>query len=80
MRGTSADRGHTYQKLLCITFDLVVLQAHLEEKFQRFVYYDGLFESSDVASRLTTRPLMEQMRVGSAPVFDRLVRGFAFER
>jgi len=44
---TSADRGHTYRKLLCIAFDLALLRAHLDEKFPRFVYHDGVFESLD---------------------------------
>lgn len=44
---TSADHGHTYKKLLCIAFDLAVLRAHLDEKFPRFVYHDGVFESLD---------------------------------
>jgi uncharacterized protein YydD (DUF2326 family) len=42
---TSADLGHTYRKLLCIAFDLAVLRAHLGDKFPRFVYHDGVFES-----------------------------------
>lgn len=44
---TSADRGHTYRKLLCIAFDLAFLRAHLDQKFPRFVYHDGVFESLD---------------------------------
>ena len=44
---TSADRGHTYRKLLCIAFDMAVLRAHLDVKFPRFVYHDGVFESLD---------------------------------
>ena len=44
---TSADLGHTYRKLLCIAFDLAVLRAHLDNKFPRFVYHDGVFESLD---------------------------------
>ncbi len=44
---TSADLGHTYRKLLCIAFDLAVLRAHLGDKFPRFVYHDGVFESLD---------------------------------
>lgn len=44
---TSADLGHTYRKLLCIAFDLAVLRAHLNEKYPRFVYHDGVFESLD---------------------------------
>lgn len=44
---TSADLGHTYRKLLCIAFDMAVLRAHLDNKFPRFVYHDGVFESLD---------------------------------
>lgn len=44
---TSADRGHTYQKLLCIAFDLAILRAHIDNKFPHFVYHDGVFESLD---------------------------------
>jgi uncharacterized protein YydD (DUF2326 family) len=44
---TSADMGFTYRKLLCIAFDLAVLRAHLTDKFPRFVYHDGVFESLD---------------------------------
>ena len=44
---TSADTGHTYRKLLCIAFDMAVLRARLDDKFPRFVYHDGVFESLD---------------------------------
>lgn len=44
---TSADRGHSYKKLLCIAFDLAVLRAHLDDPFPRFAYHDGIFESLD---------------------------------
>ena len=44
---TSAGMGHTYRKLLCIAFDMAVLRAHLDDKFPRFVYHDGVFESLD---------------------------------
>jgi uncharacterized protein YydD (DUF2326 family) len=37
----------TYRKLLCIAFDLAILRAHLDDKFSRFVYHDGVFESLD---------------------------------
>jgi uncharacterized protein YydD (DUF2326 family) len=46
-KATSADLGHTYRKLLCIAFDLAVLRAHLDDKFPRFVFHDGVFESLD---------------------------------
>jgi len=44
---TSAGLGHTYRKLLCIAFDMAVLRAHLDDKFPRFVYHDGVLESLD---------------------------------
>jgi uncharacterized protein YydD (DUF2326 family) len=44
---TSADLGHTYRKLLCIAFDMAVLRSHIDEKFPRFIYHDGVFESLD---------------------------------
>lgn len=46
-KATSADLGHTYRKLLCIALDLSVLRAHLNQKFPRFVFHDGVFESLD---------------------------------
>jgi len=46
-KATSAGLGHTYRKLLCIAFDLAVLRAHLDDKFPRFTYHDGVFESLD---------------------------------
>ncbi len=44
---TSADLGYTYRKLLCIAFDMAVLRAHIDDKFPRFAYHDGVFESLD---------------------------------
>jgi uncharacterized protein YydD (DUF2326 family) len=44
---TSADRGYSYKKLLCIAFDLAVLRAHLGVAFPRFAYHDGVFETLD---------------------------------
>lgn len=44
---TSADRGHSYKRLLCIAFDLAVLRAHLADAFPRFVFHDGVFETLD---------------------------------
>lgn len=44
---TSADMGHTYRKLLCIAFDMAILRAHISDRFPRFVFHDGVFESLD---------------------------------
>jgi uncharacterized protein YydD (DUF2326 family) len=44
---TSADRGFTYKKLLCIAFDLALLRGHLGHQFPRFAFHDGVFESLD---------------------------------
>lgn len=44
---TNAGEGNSFRKLLCVAFDLAVIRAHLTEKFPRFVYHDGVFESMD---------------------------------
>lgn len=44
---TSADRGFSYKKLLCIAFDLALLRAHLDDAFPRFAFHDGVLESLD---------------------------------
>jgi len=44
---TAADRGFSYRKLLCVAFDLALLRAHVDHKFPRFVFHDGVFESLD---------------------------------
>lgn len=44
---TSADVGHTYKKLLCIAFDLAVINAYLNERFPKFAFHDGVLESLD---------------------------------
>ena len=48
---TSAGIGHTYRKLLCVAFDLAVLEAHLGDRFPRVVFHDGVFESVDPRKR-----------------------------
>jgi uncharacterized protein YydD (DUF2326 family) len=48
---TSADRGYSYRKLLCIAFDMALLRAHLDHKFPRFVFHDGFFESLDTRKK-----------------------------
>ena len=48
---TSADTGFTYRKLLCIAFDLAVLRCHIDDRFPRFVFHDGVFESLTRAKR-----------------------------
>lgn len=44
---TSAADGFTYRKLLCVAFDLAVLRGHLDNRFPRFAYHDGVLESLD---------------------------------
>lgn len=42
---TSADRGTTYRKLMCIAFDLAIVRAYRNEAFPQFVFHDGAFEA-----------------------------------
>jgi len=44
---SSAGLGHTYQKLLCIAFDMAVVRAHSTDRFPHFLFHDGVFESLD---------------------------------
>jgi len=68
-RATSADLGHTYRKLLCIAFDLAVLRAHLSDKFPRFVYHDGMFESLDDRKKTNLlKVIREYADLGIQPV------------
>lgn len=56
---TSADLGFTYRKLLCVAFDLAVARAHLDGRYPRFVFHDGVLESLDNRKK---RNLVEVMR------------------
>jgi len=56
---TSADLGFTYRKLLCVAFDLAVTRAHLDGRYPRFVFHDGIFESLDDRKK---RNLLEVLR------------------
>jgi uncharacterized protein YydD (DUF2326 family) len=44
---TAEGKGNTYQKMLCISFDLAVLVAYHRQSFYRFVYHDGALEGLD---------------------------------
>lgn len=44
---TAEGKGNTYQKMLCISFDLAVLVAYYKNSFYRFVYHDGALEGLD---------------------------------
>lgn len=44
---TSEGKGFTYQKLLCIAFDMAVARAYENRSFPHFIFHDGIFESLD---------------------------------
>jgi len=44
---TSADEGTSYQKLLCIGFDMAIARVYAHKKFPHFLFHDGVFESLD---------------------------------
>jgi uncharacterized protein YydD (DUF2326 family) len=44
---TAEGKGNTYEKLLCISFDMAVLIAYHKKSFFRFVYHDGALEGLD---------------------------------
>lgn len=47
LRKTQQSEGTSYRKILCVAFDVALLAAHLETKFPRFLYHDGIFEALD---------------------------------
>ncbi|MHA8097807.1 DUF2326 domain-containing protein [Aquirufa aurantiipilula] len=49
---TAEGKGNTYQKMLCISFDLAVLVAYHKNLFYRFVYHDGALEGLDNRKKL----------------------------
>lgn len=56
---TSADKGNSYKKLLCVAFDLALLQAYKDLNFPHFVFHDGVFETLDDRKK---ENLLSQMR------------------
>lgn len=42
---TSEADGFSYEKMLCVCFDLALLQAFSSRPFYRFAYHDGVFEA-----------------------------------
>lgn len=44
---TAEGKGNTYQKMLCISFDLSLLVAYHKNSFYHFVYHDGSLEGLD---------------------------------
>lgn len=59
-KATSAQRGHTYKKLLCIAFDLAIIHAHIGKGFPSFVYHDGVFESLDKRKKSNLVEVMQR--------------------
>ncbi len=62
---TLEDYGSSFRKIMCVAFDLAVLKSHIQTKFPRFVYHDGIFESIDdnVKRRLRDK-LYEYSQIG----------------
>lgn len=46
-KATAEGYGNTYNKMLCVAFDLAVLATYSSKSFFRFVYHDGVFEGLD---------------------------------
>lgn len=44
---TAESEGTSYEKMLCIAFDLAILNHYHGNGFYRFVYHDGIFEGFD---------------------------------
>ncbi len=44
---TSESEGHSYQKILCMGYDISIVTSYLSESFIRFIYHDGGLETLD---------------------------------
>jgi len=57
---TAEGKGNTYQKMLCISFDLAVLVAYHKNSFYRFVYHDGALEGLDNRKKINFINLVKE--------------------
>lgn len=57
---TAESKGNTYQKMLCITFDLSVLIAYHKHSFYKFVYHDGALEGLDNRKKINFIKLIRE--------------------
>lgn len=57
---TSEAEGSTYQKFLCMAFDLAILAEYSKNHFFHFVYHDGAFEGSDDRKKLKLLSLVKR--------------------
>jgi len=57
--------GTSYQKLICVLFDLALLRVYEEAPFFRFAYHDGVFEGLDNRKKNNLLDVIkEQTRTG----------------
>ena len=57
---TNEDSGNTYNKWLCIAFDLAVIASYSQERFPSIVFHDGTFESQDIRKRELLRGIYRE--------------------
>ncbi|OIN56615.1 DUF2326 domain-containing protein [Arsenicibacter rosenii] len=57
---TAEGQGFTYEKLLCICFDIAILIAYSSNSFFKFVYHDGALEGLDNRKRLNYLETVQQ--------------------
>ncbi|MBD9577949.1 DUF2326 domain-containing protein [Pseudomonas sp. PDM23] len=63
---TGQSEGHSYKKILCIGFDLAVMEAYSSKDFVRFLYHDGGLETLDDRKKIE---FIEYVRAASN-IFD----------
>lgn len=57
---TAEGKGNTYQKMLCIAFDIAILVAYHNQSFYRFVYHDGSLEGLDNRKKVNYISLVKE--------------------
>ncbi len=49
---TEEDKGHTYKKIICIFFDLAVVQSYKDDNFYHFIYHDAVLDSMEEQEKI----------------------------
>jgi len=58
---TSESEGTSFMKMLCVCYDLAILESYAEESFYRFVYHDGVFEGLDNRKKVSLLAMAREL-------------------
>jgi len=70
---TSESDGHTYKKLLCMSFDLAINKVYAKENYTHFIYHDGFLEKLDNRKKEKFITLVRDMSKDNFQYFATLI-------